>query len=121
MSPKTELQRSVWISALAVLVNLLSTLAFTPSTRAATPQLKFEVSFPDSVRSKPITARVDEMICNEKDPERRLPVGSWSSHPPFFGIDTNRPKPGEPAVTSGTTLGYPVKSLKRIPAGDYYV
>jgi Putative esterase len=100
---------------------ILLTVAVAAEARAATPQLKFEVSFPASVHSKPITGRVYVMLSDEHEPEPRFQVGSWGSHPPFFGVDINRLKPGEHTVIDGSTLGFPTRSLNELPAGDYYV
>jgi len=89
--------------------------------QAAPPRLQFEVSFPGSAHSKPITGRVYVMVSDEGEPEPRFQVGSWGSHPPFFGVDVDQLKPGQPAVVDGGTLGYPTRSLKDLPAGDYFV
>ena len=83
--------------------------------------LKFEVSFPASVSAQPITGRVFVAITRSKAPEPRLQVGFWGDTAPFFGVDVDRLKPEEAAVIDVGTLGYPVRSLEEIPAGDYYV
>ncbi|HXH49140.1 MAG TPA: alpha/beta hydrolase-fold protein [Terriglobia bacterium] len=114
-------RESRWTLALTLLVAFVSSLAVCSQTRAATPGLKFEVSFPASVHSKPITGRVYVMLSDEQDPAPRFQVGSWGSHPPFFGVDVSRLKPGQPAVIDASTVGFPTRSLKEVPAGDYYV
>jgi len=111
--------RPQWGLALAMLAILAA--AASPEARAAIPPLKFEMSFPTSVHSQPITGRVYVMISNKQDPEPRLQVGGWGSHPPFFGADVSQLKPGESAVIDRSTLGYPSRGLRDIPAGDYYV
>lgn len=103
-----------------VLAALLLTLAAAVG-HAALPQTQFEVSFPASAHSKPITGRVYVMVSDEEDPEPRFQVGSWGSHPPFFGADVHQLKPGQAAVLDGSTIGYPTRTLKDLPAGDYYV
>lgn len=110
-----------WMVRLAVLAVTVSSLTAFSRARAATRGLEFEISFPAGVHSKPITGRVYVMLSDEQDPEPRLQVGSWGSHPPFFGVDVSRLKPGQPAVIDGSTLGFPTRSLKDVPAGDYYV
>src|SRR5881392_4354184 len=55
------------------------------------------------------------------DAEPRLQVRHESDCTPFFGVDVTALPAGTPGVIDGTTLGYPVASLKEIPAGDYYV
>jgi hypothetical protein len=110
--------RTFALSALGIFI-LTATVGAT--ARAATPGVKFEISFPASVHSKPITGRVYVMLSDKREPEPRLQVGSWGSHPPFFGVDVRRLKPGKPAVIEGSTLGFPTRTMKDIPAGDYYV
>ena len=39
----------------------------------------------------------------------------------LFGVDVEGLHPGAAAVIDASTLGYPVRSLDQLPAGDYYV
>jgi len=55
------------------------------------------------------------------DAEPRLQVRHESDCTPFFGVDVTALPAGTPGVIDGITLGYPLASLKDIPAGDYYV
>jgi hypothetical protein len=48
-------------------------------------------------------------------------IGSWEQETPFFGVDVSDLSPGSAAIVDADTLGYPLKSLREIPAGDYYV
>ena len=107
------------VSVLALSALLLSLAAV--AGQAAPPRPQFEVSFPASAHINPITGRVYVMVSDEEAPEPRFQVGSWGSHPPFFGMDVHQLKPEQPAVIDGSTLGYPTRSLKGLPAGDYYV
>ena len=109
------------ILTLGLLSILISTATVAVAVPVGTTELKFEISFPASVHSKPITGRVYVMVSDEQYPEPRLQVGFWGSHPPFFGVDIHQLKPGHAAVITGNTLGYPTRSLKALPAGDYYV
>jgi hypothetical protein len=83
--------------------------------------LRFEISIPASVSDQPQTGRVFVMISRRDTPEPRLQVGSWGQTTPFFGADVERLNPGAPAIIDGNTLGYPLKSLKDIPTGEYFV
>ena len=40
---------------------------------------------------------------------------------PMFGVDVDGLKPGQPAVIDASTRGWPVESLRDIPAGEYFV
>ncbi len=88
---------------------------------APQPHLQFEISFPATVHSSPITGRVFVMISPTNHPQPRLQAGFWGDHPPFFGADVRQLAPGQDAVIDAQTLGYPVRSLSDIPAGDYYI
>ncbi len=84
-------------------------------------KLRFEISFPASIHSEAITGRVFVMISKDNKREPRLQAGSWFRSVPFFGKDVNQLQPGEKVVIDEKTLGYPLKSLKDIPPGDYFV
>jgi len=113
--------RSPRVLTLALLGILISTATVAAAATAATSNLKFEISFPATVHRKPITGRVYVMISDEQSPEPRFQVGSWGSHPPFFGVDVSRLKAGRTAVIDAKTLGFPTRSLADLPPGDYYV
>jgi len=95
------------------------------STQAApVPQAaggKFEVSFPGSAHAGSITGRVFVVVSTTDKLEPRLQAGSWGDSGPFFGVDVNALAPEQAAVIDASTPGSPVRSLREIPAGDYYV
>jgi hypothetical protein len=85
------------------------------------PNLKFEIAFPSSLHPEQITGRVFVMISRNNKREPRLQAGGWSNSVPFFGVDVEKHMPGETVTIDESVLGYPLKSLGEIPAGDYYV
>ena len=100
-------------------------LLLAPSLHAAPlPQTtggRFEVSFPASAHAGAITGRVFVVVSTSDKPEPRLQAGSWGDSGPFFGVDVNGLGPEKSAVIDAGTPGSPVRSLREIPAGDYYV
>src|SRR5205823_10321349 len=76
---------------------------------------------PASLRGTPVTGRMYLFVTRHDDVEPRLQVRHESDCTLFFGVDVTQLAPGAPGVIDGTTLGYPVSSLKEIPVGDYYV
>ena len=96
----------------ALAFGLLATAAFAADTR-------FEISYPASVKSGPLTGRVFIMISRTADREPRLEIGRVGV--PFFGRDFEKLAPGQSAVIDATDLGTPVESITQIPPGDYYV
>jgi hypothetical protein len=99
-----------------------------------TAPLRFEVTFPTSAHSEPLTGRLFVIIsrdiskCPTPIPSGALPVTTCEPRNqafrigvPFFGRDVTELKPGTAAVIDGTDLGSPLPHLSDVPAGDYYV
>src|SRR5580704_6430110 len=82
---------------------------------------KFEVSFPASAHPGAITGRVFVVVSTSDKPEPRLEAGNWGDSGPFFGVDVNALAADQNAVIDLSTPGSPVKSLRDLPAGDYFV
>ncbi len=86
--------------------------------------LRFELSFPPTVRTEPADGRVFVILTRKSEPEPRLQFGKSGGQyksTPFFGEDVDSLKPGQRAVIGGRSTGYPVERLADLPAGDYYV
>lgn len=81
---------------------------------------RFEIKLP-AIHKEPVTGRVFVMIAKVDDPEPRLQVGSWRSHAEFLGKDVVQLQPGQATAIDALALGYPFKSVRELPAGDYYV
>lgn len=83
--------------------------------------LRFEVTVPAHAHAAPITGRVFVILSRHESTSLLQRVGSWEEETPFFGADVSALAPGSSATIDAGTLGYPLKSLREIPAGDYYV
>ena len=83
--------------------------------------LQFQIAVPAGVHSAPITGRVFVVLSRHESDDLLGQIGSWEKETPFFGADISNLSPGEAAVIDADTLGYPLKSLREIPADDYYV
>jgi hypothetical protein len=92
-----------------------------PSLTAQTSAPRFEISFPAAVHGAPITGRVFLFIAQDSAPEPRFQGGSLGANGPFFGTDVDHLAPGTHARIDASTPGFPIASLRDIPAGDYYV
>jgi hypothetical protein len=82
---------------------------------------KFEISFPAGAHADAITGRVFVMISKKDSPEPRMQAGGYGDTSPIFGADVSALAAGQITVIDGNTQGYPLRSLRDIPAGDYYV
>jgi len=114
-------RKSFIVCFIAILIIGSSIFAGKSFEQTKSSELRFEISFPPSVHPEQITGRVFVMISRNDRREPRLQAGSWSRSVPFFGLDVEDFKPGEIAVIDENVLGYPMKSLTEIPAGDYFI
>ena len=92
---------------------------------AAQGGLRFEISVPASVRSEPLTGRLFLGLAQSPEPEPRLAAYNSArqrdGRVPFFAIDIEQLAPGRPVVVDGRAIGFPYRSLRQLPAGDYWV
>jgi hypothetical protein len=108
------------ILALVGIALCLSLLAI-HSTNSALAETRVEISYPAALDSGPITGRVFVIISKTDRVEPRLQAGAYQASVPFWGQDVSALKAGESAVMDAGVLGFPLKSLREIPAGEYYV
>ncbi|HKR95399.1 MAG TPA: hypothetical protein VJW55_08565, partial [Candidatus Angelobacter sp.] len=87
---------------------------------AVASSITFKVTLPAN-QPEPITGRVFIIIARAGDPEPRLQVGSFRSRTELLGMDVPGLGPGQTASMDALTLGFPLKSIRELPAGDYYV
>jgi hypothetical protein len=90
------------------------------SSAAAQTAARFEVSFPAGVHASPITGRTFVVVTRTNELEPRIQMLSEAA-PPFFGKDVSRLAADQAVTFDEATAGYPLHSLKDLPAGDYYV
>jgi hypothetical protein len=113
------------ITAVALVASAIAVASsFSPLGRAraaAAATTRFEISYPAALGPGPVTGRVFVMISKNNQREPRLQAGSYNGSIPFYGLDVQALRPAQPAVIDASTPGYPVESLSRLPAGDYYV
>ena len=113
--------RIIPCTATAIALSIgLPTAAVTGQSPSA-PGPRFEVSFSKDAHAAPITGRAYIAISRIKD-ARGGPIDqAGETGVPLFGVNIENLAPGQPAVIGAATFGYPVASLKDIPAGDYWV
>lgn len=90
------------------------------SVSAAGSSITFKVTLP-AREPQPVMGRLFIIIARANDPEPRLQVGGWRSKTELIGADIDGLAPGGTATIDAVALGFPYKSVRELPAGDYYV
>ncbi len=79
------------------------------------------VRFPDSLSKKPLDGRLLLVFSKNFSGEPRFQVNDNPSTQQIFGVDVENWQPGTSKIITASAYGYPIESLKNIPAGDYNV
>jgi hypothetical protein len=96
--------------------------AFATRAQTAGP-LRFAVSFPATRSEQPLDGRVLLFITDDGKTEPRTQTDQYraNSTRPIFGVDVDGLRPGQPVYIDERVVGWPARSLKDIPPGDYFV
>jgi hypothetical protein len=81
----------------------------------------FSVSFPGEVSSKPLDGRLLLLISNDASQEPRMQIDDTPKSQMVFGVTVDGMTPGIPETVDATAFGYPIRSLKDVPPGEYTV
>src|SRR5690349_22313202 len=98
---------------------LLAPAIAVAQTAVASP--RFEISFSKAAHAEPITGRVYVAISKTSDANRGPIQQAGETGAPLFGANVEQLAPGAVASIDAKTFGYPVQSLRDIPAGEYWV
>src|ERR1700755_2108564 len=82
---------------------------------------RFSLSFPKERSAQPLDGRLLLLLSNDPSEEPRMQIDDTPRTQMVFGVTVDGLKPGQPATFDDTAFGYPIRSLKDMPAGDYYV
>ncbi|HLO05574.1 MAG TPA: hypothetical protein VK198_02955, partial [Terriglobales bacterium] len=94
-------------------------LVSAPLLHAAGPT--FSVSFPKSRNEKPLDGRIFLLLSTDPSAEPRMQIDDSVRTQMMFGMDVDGMKPGQTVVVDDSANGYPIRSLRDVPAGEYYV
>ena len=114
----------MWRWNRTLMLSVLFIVGFAYSNSGLAPgaaRVRFEISFPESLQKEPLDGRILLLFSSDFKNEPRFTAINWRSPQPFFGVDVEGLKPGQPAVINEQTLGFPLDSLKDLPPGEYSV
>jgi hypothetical protein len=81
----------------------------------------FSVSFPKTRSDKPLDGRILLILSTDASAEPRMQINDTPKTQIIFGIDVDNMQPGEARIVDASAAGYPIKSLRDVPPGGYYV
>jgi len=99
----------------------LSALALLAVPSALLAQGRFEITVPAAAHAGPITGRVYVALSKSNDGQRTPIQQTGETGVPLFGVDITETPPGRAIVVDAQAFGFPVRSLRDIPAGEYWV
>ncbi len=83
--------------------------------QASGPDVRIAVRLDTAVAKEPLSGRIILLLSRTEAFEPGV------NGTPIFGVNVDDLKPGATAYVDGSAFGYPVRSLRDIPAGDYFV
>ena len=89
-------------------------------TSFANENLSISVDFPSNIGGEQ-GGRLLVLLSSNENAEPRFQINPGPKGQIIYGIDVENWQPGTTKTIDNDVLGYPYKSLKNIPAGDYYV
>ena len=81
----------------------------------------FTVTFPKSVSAQPLDGRLLLVLSTDPSDEPRNQIDDTPRTQMVFGVTVDGWQPDQPQTVDATAWGYPIRSLKDVPAGEYIV
>jgi len=92
-----------------------------PSVAASQTEARFSISFTKAHGDQPIDGRLLLLLSNDSSAEPRMQIGESPRTQMVFGMDVEAMRPGQAVIVDQSAFGYPVRNLRDVPAGEYYV
>ena len=90
-------------------------------TSVAAGAQSFSVTFPRELSAQPLDGRLLLVLSTDASDEPRNQIDPSPRTQMVFGLNADQWQHGEPAKVDASAWGYPVRSLKDVPAGEYFV
>jgi hypothetical protein len=81
----------------------------------------FSVTFPKTASAQPLDGRLLLMLSTDPSDEPRSQIDDSPRTQMIFGVNVDGWQPGQSQVVDASAWGYPIRSLKDVPPGEYYV
>ncbi len=107
----------------AVILSILAAVALLGAVcpAGAATATVFSVSFPKTRSDKPLDGRILLILSTDASDEPRMQINDTPKTQMIFGIDVDGMLPGQARIVDAAAAGYPIKSLRDVPPGEYFV
>jgi Putative esterase len=115
--------RSTLATGCAIAILGASSLGALTTREQISGALHFTISFPSVRSAQPLDGRVLLFISDDGRTEPKSQSDQYRANTtrPIFGVDVDNLHPGEPVVVDETVFGWPVRSIRDVPPGEYFV
>jgi hypothetical protein len=106
-----------------ILASLISVMAMTLLTSAATnnKSTEFALAFSKERSAQPLDGRMLLLLSTDPSEEPRMQIGLSPKTQLIFGTDVDGLKPGQDVIVGEQAFGYPIRNLRDVKPGEYYV
>ncbi|MDB4883172.1 MAG: hypothetical protein JWL95_1938 [Gemmatimonadetes bacterium] len=108
------------LTGVAALLVTLAAAAVARAQSSAPPAPRFEITVSRGAHAAPVTGRVYVALSRTSDAKSSPIAQTDETGVPLFGVNVESLAAGVPAIIDAATFGYPVRSLRDIPAGTYW-
>ena len=110
--------RSIYCTSLMALTSLGLCL---PASAQAPPAPRFSISFSEARSQQPIDGRLLLLLSSDPSAEPRFQIDDSVRTQMVFGMDVDDMRPGQAVMFDASANGYPVRRLREVKPGEYYV
>ena len=82
---------------------------------------QFSISFSQQKSEKPLDGRMLLLLSTDPSEEPRMQINDTPKTQMVFGVDVDGLKPEQAVTVDATAWGYPIRSLRDVPPGEYYM
>src|ERR1017187_5070435 len=109
-----------WLLVLGVVI-LVVVCCPVSSLAQKSKSLQFSITFPATRSAQPLDGRLLLLLSNDPSAEPRMQINDTPRSQMVFGIDVDGLKPDQAVTVDDSAFGYPVRSLRDVPPGEYFV
>ena len=104
-----------------ILCFVMTAVFITSSLASSGKAPEFVVSFPPERSAQPLDGRLLLLLSTDPSAEPTKQISLSPSTQLVFGVDVDGLRPGQPVIIGDQALGFPIRSLRDVKPGEYYV